>query len=999
MCFSLESRADESGDAESARFHGLLVSIESNQETITRTMDRLAFRLKPFESLDPRIPSDQWQARWQGFLRVRVPGKYRFGATVLGRFVLRVNNREVLNVNSADASAPTTRFGEAAELTAGEISITAEFEKHIDRLAVLRVLQRQPDGFEESIFPSDFSHFARSDKESHASQETFRHGLELITTSRCVACHRGSKDIVDAFSLELPPASPIVNLVQSVQKHWLEKYLQNPQGAGLHSRMPRLFGGDEADVVDREAATEYLSSLSAEVELSQKDEIRDLPLALNSEDVTFGKLVFAKTGCIACHSVPGESASDEHRLYPVDHAAQRVLPQRFRNWLVGTTDAVGTGASHHPRLSLQHLDDKGIGELEQFLSPANSVSLEQVELNVEVVAESAVESRFLLLESNLEERTAFETKNSQQRMISLGRLVVLQRGCLNCHRSTASEIPPSSDAPTFDSIIQQVDGRRIDAGCLNADPVNGVPDFGFSDTERRLIRETLGTLSRTKRVSSAPFDRLERSLQRLGCIACHERGGRQSVFSQRIREFVSLGHDKTVRDISAPSLDGVGERLRPKWLRRVLLDHTRSRSWLDLSMPHYPAEEVEPLIDLLIRADGIDPDEPEESDSRRESKQLEGARLLVGRTGLNCVGCHDFGDHHGTGVRAPDLETATQRLRFAWFQRWLHNPQSIAPGTRMPNVFNAGMSVLPHVLDGRESTQVSAIWSYLKQRENRVLPLLPVAGGTIPMSAESNTPIPTAGPLLIHGFLPEHAGLRAAILGFPSGLHFAWDTEKCQLTRVWQGKFMHQAGWEGSGKGGVNVNAMNILGTVVWRNDDRASIDITTGPAPTFSVNPQTVRFDESWATRADSGFAWWLKTGSGEFRIEEHLKPISIHGWTAFERSILVDDQSARSSLWLRIAALSPNNKAVSALNPKDSSWQRVPGSTYDWLVGLQDGSKLARWSIQNGPGSKDVCVRVPITDEAKRTGMRLTYLRVKRGEMPPADWQQMLHGKGEAP
>lgn len=75
------------------------------------------------------------------------------------------------------------------------------------------------------------------------------------------------------------------------------------------------------------------------------------------------------------------------------------------------------------------------------------------------------------------------------------------------------------------------------------------------------------------------------------------------------------------------------------------------------------------------------------------------------------------------------------------------------------------------------------------------------------------------------------------------------------------------------------------------------------------------------------------------------------------------------------------------------------MPGSTYDWLVGLQDGSKLARWSIQNGPGSKDVCVRVPITDEAKRTGMRLTYLRVKRGEMPPADWQQMLHGKGEAP
>lgn len=107
------------------------------------------------------------------------------------------------------------------------------------------------------------------------------------------------------------------------------------------------------------------------------------------------------------------------------------------------------------------------------------------------------------------------------------------------------------------------------------------------------------------------------------------------------------------------------------------------------------------------------------------------------------MGGHDSGDHHGTGVRAPDLETATQRLRFAWFQRWLHNPQSIAPGTRMPNVFNAGMSVLPHVLDGRESTQVSAIWSYLKQRENRVLSSIASRRGRHHSHVRRiNTPIP-----------------------------------------------------------------------------------------------------------------------------------------------------------------------------------------------------------------------------------------------------------------
>src|SRR5262249_40004110 len=156
-----------------------------------------------------------------------------------------------------------------------------------------------------------------------------------------------------------------------------------------------------------------------------------------------------------------------------------------------------------------------------------------------------------------------------------------------------------------------------------------------------------------------------------------------------------------------------------------------------------------------------------------------------------------------------------ERLRFDWFRRWLHDPQSVAPGTRMPSVFHGGISVLPQVLDGREETQVKALRGYLFGAANRLPPLLPRIGSSGLAVKESDTPVPTDRPLLRHGFLPGQAGSRGVALGFPSGLHFAWDTEACRLTRVWRGQFIHQAGWQGSGKGGVEANAMSILGDVI----------------------------------------------------------------------------------------------------------------------------------------------------------------------------------------
>jgi cytochrome c553 len=505
-------------------------------------------------------------------------------------------------------------------------------------------------------------------------------------------------------------------------------------------------------------------------------------------------------------------------------------------------------------------------------------------------------------------------------------------------------------------------------------------------------------IAKGPRAGDSPQEQLDVALRRWRCTACHERGGQPPRLSQRMETFGLVGRDQTVRDVLPPSLDGIGKRLTPQWLRKVLVDHARVRPWLDARMPLYDAADVEPLITLMIRADGLDPDVPEPAAPPMDRHQREQARFLIGRTGLNCVGCHDFGAHQATGVRAPDLATVGERLRFEWFRRWMHDPQAMAPGTRMPTIFFRGQSVLPQVLGGREETQVHALWSYLSEQEGRLPPLFPSTGATAIVGGETDTPIPTEGPLLFHGFLPNHAGLRGVALGFPSGTHFAWDTEACRLTRVWRGPFVRQAGWEGSGKGGVEANALSILGEIIWRDDGGPAIRCATGA----ETSPSSVRFEECWATRNDAGFTWRVKTGEGEFRMEERLEPMPALGLDAFRRRIAIDGLPAKLAVWQRVFAALRGDVDLVLPQPATADWLRLPSGSHDWLVCLASDVDSAMWTVENEHDrttTRSLLVHVPPASETRRIALEIVSLRVERGAPPPVEKKSLFDPSGASP
>ena len=106
----------------------------------------------------------------------------------------------------------------------------------------------------------------------------------------------------------------------------------------------------------------------------------------------------------------------------------------------------------------------------------------------------------------------------------------------------------------------------------------------------------------------------------------------------------------------------------------------------------------------------------------------------------------------------------------------------------MPSFFPGGRSQHPDVLDGDPKRQIAAMWSYLKAGETRPLPAKIEAARNQDFELK-----PTDRPLLLRTFMPE-AGTHAVAVGFPEGVHYAFDAEQVRLAQAWKGRFIDAQG-------------------------------------------------------------------------------------------------------------------------------------------------------------------------------------------------------------
>ena len=175
-----------------------------------------------------------------------------------------------------------------------------------------------------------------------------------------------------------------------------------------------------------------------------------------------------------------------------------------------------------------------------------------------------------------------------------------------------------------------------------------------------------------------------------------------------------------------PAWESLGGKLKPEWAGPFIAGshRTKPRHWLEARMPSFPAY-AEELARGLATGSGLPPRTPADEPPDAELAGI-GRKLVSANGGFACISCHGAGSYAPTQVfEAPGINLALsyQRLQPDYFRRWLRNPISIDPATKMPVYFDEdGQSPLSDVLGGDGPRTIQAIWEYLRLEDRMPKP-------------------------------------------------------------------------------------------------------------------------------------------------------------------------------------------------------------------------------------------------------------------------------------
>lgn len=335
---------------------------------------------------------------------------------------------------------------------------------------------------------------------------------------------------------------------------------------------------------------------------------------------------------------------------------------------------------------------------------------------------------------------------------------------------------------------------NVETGCLSADVKRPLPDYQLGESDRTALQRFLKTVQPSEDSSyhNAPLVLHDLRIRQFRCTKCHE------LNDQNIQKDVAVDEQgRIVRLERPPRLTGAGAKLTSSWLRDVLLDKKRNRPWLNLRMPHF-GESVSDLPELISNAAGVTTDDSAPKPDR--DLATAGLQMIGVRRGkVACITCHDYRgiNRRKDGVvPAPDLADAGRTVRHEWFDRWMHDPQRLQPGTSMPQLFL-------DVSSEERELRISQLWSALYYQKE-----LPLPKGALDQQTEGTRIIVRDKPVMFRMATVTPVGKidRAINVGIPGGLNFTFDPVSCQLKYAWKGDFI-DAGPAWNGRGGNPVSA------------------------------------------------------------------------------------------------------------------------------------------------------------------------------------------------
>lgn len=552
-------------------------------------------------------------------------------------------------------------------------------------------------------------------------------GVVLLTELGCLNCHQSGA----ALSVTGGKLGPDLRRTGDYKDGYLESWLAAPHRVKPGTTMPDLLAGFSPPERERTAAdlAAYLRALTP---------VESATEALPKPDAAQGAALYHSIGCVACHQPFQPPPASES-----NPANAKQSPPTLPSVPLGPLDAKYTLQRLAEFLRDPHAA-RPAGRMPSFgLSLAEADNL----------------SAWLLQNEPPKREVKIATASRGDAVVGRAHFQTLR--CAACH-----ELPgdPQSKAQTKPLAELRWDTPR---GCVSPTPQMGVPHFALSSQQLESLRAAVTAHS------AGPLnepERLQAGVLALGCTACHVRNGLGGPESARAAYFDGLGDDLGDEGRFPPRLSHAGYKFLPPALTGIVATGIKLRPYLKTRMPAFGGSLATPLAAAFEQCD-LPPDlKPLEQRGRNEK-----GRQLLGTSGMSCITCHPLNGHKSLGIASVDLAKTIGRLRPEWLLDFMVNPAAFNPGTRMPAFW-------PDAKRDKVWPDVDAIRVYLLEAAQSRLP-----EGL--KQSQSYELIPRERPIVFRTFMRE-AGMQAVAVGFPQGVHAAFDAETSTWALAWKGKFL-----------------------------------------------------------------------------------------------------------------------------------------------------------------------------------------------------------------
>jgi mono/diheme cytochrome c family protein len=531
--------------------------------------------------------------------------------------------------------------------------------------------------------------------------EIVEHGEDMFVQLGCHGCH-----LVEGYE-GLDKVGPYLRRIAAkADPVWVVRWIENPHAFRPRTKMPNfMFNRAQATAI----AAYLLDASKADSEQWTASHAASAGVNPNSaERVAQGQALADSLGCRGCHGfAPGESpallGANKDIAPNLSNIAEKTDGRWIYHWLKNPR-----GYSPVSRMPNLRLSDDEAAALTSFL---------------------------LTLGAAKSDDDALAATLHQPEAIATGQSLVRKYGCFGCHdipgMETESRI--GVELSTFGSKPREelFFGNHTDIPetwddwttnklksprTYQTDRIEQVmPQFDLAEEDIKVLRIFLSSRTDDKIPVKYRYPNVQRSaalvqgrrvVERYNCVGCHIIEQRGGAIRARYEETPTL---------APPILNGEGAKVQPPWMFNFLKRPVFIRPWLKVRMPTFGLsdEETNTLVAYFLAQEAVQIPFVHIDEVSIPAETIQAGKALTGVDYFNCFSCHQQGDRKPEGPPegwAPDLGLARTRLNPEWIVRWLHDPQQVQPGTKMPSFYPGGPD---DVLGGDEEAQIRALRDFL----------------------------------------------------------------------------------------------------------------------------------------------------------------------------------------------------------------------------------------------------------------------------------------------